>query len=299
MSLILKSVTSFRAVHTEGLEEEEIRKNEYRFQVSNYDGKGNLVSEESYLPEGDLEHKSTYTYNGLGQLIEEILLEGDEFISEHKTMEYDSEGRLLKEVLHYSDESFDETTISYDSFNRVIGRTTQSDEGEAGNRMVMEYESDLLIAEIEFDEENNIILEKRLEYDEKGNLISESLSSPEGTSKLTFEYDEAGNRSVTRRYDNEGRLVEKNSYSRDEQGRVKEVKEESRSGIEILRMEYDTNGNNTIQETVDSNDVAISRIERVYDVHNRIIQTRVNVAGSGQRPAQDYRIRFENEYYSE
>ena len=297
MTVIQKSITSCRAVHTDGLEEADIRKLEYLFQVAQYDPKGQLILEEAYTPDAALEHKSTYTYNDLGQLTEEILMEGDGFISEHKSMEYDETGRLVKEFLHYNDGSFDETLISYNSDGLVVKRETTDSEGESGHSVVFGYESGRLLWEREMDEEENILGEKTYEYDAAGNLVTESVSGFDEEFTLTHEYDEHGNRSISRRYNAEGHLVEKNTYTRDEQGRVVEIKEESKTGVEFVKMEFDAAGNNTKQFTLDSNDKVISTIERQYDEFGKILSTQVNIAGSGQRPPQDYRIRFVTEYY--
>jgi len=297
MTAVLKTMTSYRAMHVDGLDEDEILKHEFIFQVSKYDAAGNLLVEESFLPDKSLEHRSTYTYNEGGQLIEEMLEEGDGFISEHKTMEYDPEGKLHKIRLHYMDDSFDETSFLYDSNGRVIERSITDSDGEAGNRTVLTYEGDLLVSELEYDQEGEIISGKRFTYDDQGNLLTEEEEGAENF-RLSHTYDENGKRSVSRKYNEEGQLVEKHTYTYDDQGRTVEVKDESRNGVEILKMEYDAQGNMIRQDSFNEKEVQVSSVLRKYTADNRIETTLVRVEGSGQRPPQDYRLRFEYEYYS-
>jgi YD repeat-containing protein len=296
MTAVLKSMTLYRAMHIEGLDEEEILKHEFVFQVSKYDTAGKLLTEESYLSDNSLEHRYSYRYNESGQLVEEKLEEGDDFISEHKTMEYDNEGRLLRVKLHYLDDTYDESEYHYDSKGRLIERSVTDSDGEAGNRTLITYNGDLLISEKEFDQEGGIISGKSFEYDEKGNLLSEE---EEGTDffRVAHTYDDAGLRTFSRKYDQEGHLIEKQSYMFDDQGRSTEVKEESRNGVEIQKIEYDERGNIIHQDSYNDKEELLSKIERQYNSDNRIVTTRVRVEGSGQRPPQDYRIRFDYEYY--
>lgn len=289
-------MTSFRAMHVDGLGEEEILKHEFVFQVSQYDNSGNLLMEETYLPDKSLEHRSSYRYNEGGQLIEEILEEEDGFISEHKTMEYDPEGRLHKVMLHYLDESYDVTEYHYDLEGRVIERKVTDSEGESGNRTVITYEGELLISEIEYDQDGEIIAGRKFEYDDKGNLITEEEEGPDNF-RRAHTYDDAGIRTVSRKYNQDGQLIEKQSFIYDDQGRSTEVKEESRSGVEILRMDYDAQGNMIRQNSYNDKEELISSVERQYTTDNRIHKTRVRVEGSGQRPPQDYRLRFEYEFF--
>jgi len=58
MSSKLMTLTSFRAVHVDGLEEDAIRDKEYLYQVTRYDAGGNILSEETFGQDGEREHKS-------------------------------------------------------------------------------------------------------------------------------------------------------------------------------------------------------------------------------------------------
>jgi hypothetical protein len=297
MTLKLKSTASYRAIHTEGLEEEEIREHEYLYQYSEFDENGNILLEETHLQGGTIEHKANYRYDGEGRMVEELLLEEDDFISEHRTMEFDEKGRLWKEQMHYLDDSYDETVYQYDDDGRLLQKETADDEGESGNKIKVDYKGKNPVSEIEYDPEGVIISEKHFEYDDNGRLISESVESKDEDFKLTHEYDEKGDRSVTRKYNSQGQLIERSNYSRDEKGRTIQVKEESVTGIEILNIQYDEQGNMVLQDTVTDKEEPVSRIERSYDENGQLLVTHVHMEGRGQRPPQDYRIRFEYSYH--
>ena len=294
----LKSTRSYRALHTDGLEEEEIREHEYPYQNSLFDEKGNLLSEETFNRDGELEHKLSYAYDELGRMVEEILMEEDGFISEHRTMQYDEQGRLCREQLHYLDESFDETSLSYSEDNLLVSKATTGSDGETGNRVEFNYNGKLLVSETEYDAEGEIISKKQYESGE-GKLISESFESSEEKWRMVNEYDENGLRLVSKRYNAKGQLIERSTFSYDEQGRATGIIEETVTGTEKVRMEYDERGNLLVQESLDPEEEVISRIDRAYDEHDRVLTTHVFIDGRGQRAMQDYRIRFEYELYSE
>jgi hypothetical protein len=148
MASKLKSTTSYRAIHTEGLDEEEIRKHEYLYQYSEFDENGNILLEETHLHDGIVEHKASYRYDGEGHLVEELLLEEDDFVSEHRTMEFDEKGRLWKEQMHYLDESYDEIVYQYDEEGKLLQKETTDDEGESGNRIIIEYKGKTLFQKL-------------------------------------------------------------------------------------------------------------------------------------------------------
>lgn len=294
----LKVVTSFRAVHTDGLEEERIRDKEYLYQRTEYDESGHLLSEETFMADGSLEHKSSYTFDNEGRMIEEILVEEGDIISEHRTMEYDQKGRLLSEKRHYLDESYDESTYTYDAEDRIIEKVTAGSDGEFGSKLIFRYEGKYLVSETEYDIDGDILSSREFEYDEKGNLISESINSPEETFEASHEYDDNGHRKVSRKYDDQGHLVERHTYTREADSLVA-IKEESVTGTELISLEYDERGNLLRQETTKEKGDFVSRIIRSYDEHDLLQTTQVFMEGSGQRLAQDYRIRFEYELWED
>ena len=299
MAVKLKSTTSYRAIHTDGLEELEIREREYLYQFTEYNENGNILLEETHIPDGSVEHKASYRYDPDGRLVEELLLEEDDFVSEHRTMEYNEKGHIWKERMHYLDGSYDETVYHYDEEGKLIMKESAGDDGESGNTVKLEYNGKYPVSEMEYDADGQIVSERHFEFDEAGNLVSESIDSPEEKFEQLHEYDGKGNRLVTRRYDEAGHLVERSTYTRDEQGQALQVKDESVTGIEILKIQYDDQGNMLIQETVTDTDEPVSLIERSYDGNNQVVTTQVHVEGRGQRPPQDYRIRFEYIYFED
>ncbi len=300
MALKLKSSRSFRALHTDGLEEEEIREHEYQYQNTEFDEYGNTLSEETFSPEGELEHKSEYAYDNKGRLVEEILIEEDDFISEHRTSEYDEQGRLYKEQLHYLDDSFDETVYTYNAVGMLISKVTTDSEGEVGNRVDLEYKGALLLSEAEYDADGAVISKKKFSYDEVGNLTEESVEGKEEEFSLTHEYGENGKRLVSRRFDRNGKLVARSTYTYDVKGQAVEIREETVTGIELMKMEYDERGNLLLQETsTEEDEEVLSTVERTYNENDHIVTTHVYINGRGQRAMQDYRIRFEYETFGE
>jgi YD repeat-containing protein len=293
----IKTVTSFRALHTDGLEEEQIREKEYMYQRSEYDEQGHLLSEETFTADGSLEHKASYVYDEKGFLIEEILIEEDDEVSEHRTMEYDSNGRLVKEKMHYMDDFYDEISYSYDSEGNLVSKISVDSEGEAGNKVIFEYKGKNLVSEVETDSEGNVISSKHFEFDEAGNLIEEGIKSQDEEFEATYEYDDKGHRTLARRYNAQGQLVERNTYMRDAEGRLISMKEETVHGTEMVELENDEKGNQVLQLTSKESGELISRVERSYDTDNLLQFTQVYIEGSGQRLSQDYRLRFEYELY--
>jgi len=294
----LKSSRSYRANHTDGLEEEEIRGHEYPYQSTQFDENGNVLSEETFDQDGEIEHKLSYSYDGQGRMVEEILIEEDDFVSEHRTMEYDEQGKLCREQLHYLDESFDETTFTYSDDGLLLSKRTTGSDGEAGNRIEFAYEGKFLVSEIEYDPEGDMISKKLFGFEE-GKLTEESVESKDEEWRLIHEYDETGKRLSSKRYNSKGQLVERSTFSYDEAGHATGISEETVSGTEQVRMEYDEKGNLLVQESLNQEEEVLSRIDRTYDEHNQVLTTHVFVDGRGQRAMQDYRIRFDYEFYTE
>jgi len=291
----MKFMKSYRANNIAGLDESEIREKEFIYQQTEFDKNGNTVEITSFNPDGSVEHKYKYQNNDEGKVLDELLFEENDELTQHRSMEYNAEGLLVRENIHYLDGTADVLNYTYDKQGRLISKRSVDSDGETGNYLVFVYSGDLLVSETEYDISGEIITQRKIIYDEYGKITEEVYKTPEENYHIAFNYDEAGQASVRRRYNEEKHLTERNTFTYDTEGRLSESMEESSAGIEITFIGYDAHGNIIIQEEKTEDGSLLSRVERTYDESNRLLTTTVYSERPGQQVPQNYRLRIEYE----
>jgi antitoxin component YwqK of YwqJK toxin-antitoxin module len=293
----LKSVLSFRAEMVGGFDEEFIRGKEFLFQQTEFDDSGKPLNETTFTSSGILEHRYIYTYDDKGRVIEEILMEQDEEVAEHRTMDYNDKDQLVNEYLHYLDGSADTRKHVYNSDGLLVLITDENSDGETEGRVEYVYENGRLVAEKTYGFSGELASQKILKRDGDGRILEEIAENGEESYRVVSEYDEKGIRVLSKRYDNRNRLIERIAYTTDEKGLVTAYDEETMSGLSHSLLKYDETGDLTIQEEFDKDGSLLHKVERTKDEQGRLNTTYIYTNGQNRRPTQDYRIRFEYEYY--
>jgi len=288
----VRTTLAWRAVITQGLEEEEIREKEFLYQKIELNEAGFPLSEETYMEDGSLQHRFTYRYDDQNRVVEEILTEGDGMISEHRSMEYDEQGRLSRELLHYQDETCDVTEFVRDENGRTLVKRTLDSDGEEETRTEFVYDKGNLVTQKTYTSGDKTE-EVNYTFDADNHLLEEEGELPDGSYSIVNEYDENGRQSLSKRYNSEGNLVERNIFTYAETGELELLKTETVSGITFTNLQHDENGRLLVQEEKDETDQPVSRLQRTYDEQGRLLTSSVNIAGSSYRAPQDYRIRYE------
>jgi antitoxin component YwqK of YwqJK toxin-antitoxin module len=293
----VKKLCIYRINNPEGLSAEQIAEKEMLFQKSEYDDNENLINEITYTRDGDIEHEYRYTYDSQNRIIEEILVEGSGEILDRVTKEYDEKGRICREINHYEDDLADITTIEYTAEGKEISRITADSDNELLRKKLHKIEAGKLVAIVETDEEGAVINERTITYNEQGLPEEENVREGDVKFRLVSIYNEKGQRILIKKYNQKNELLERVSYSYDDAGHIIEMKEEDAGGIEIHSMQIDAFENVIKQETTNPSGVITGVIEREFDAENRQLFTYVDVKRRNQSFPQNYRLRYDYEYW--
>jgi hypothetical protein len=293
----LKCVTSYRAELIGGFDEEFIREKEYVFQLTVFDEKGNVLSESTFNRDQSLEHKYVYSYDEKNRIVEEMLIEQDDQVVEHLTMEYNDKDQLVNEYLHYLDGTVDTKRHEYDSQDHLVSVAEVNSDGETESSTLYTIENGKPVLEKIFGFTGELSSQKQYKYTEDGLLSEEISENGEEGYRMLAEYDDKGQKTNSKRYDQRGRLIEKVSYDIDENGQISSYIEENVNGTILNKLQYDATGQLVLHEQFDKMNQLIYKVERTLNEQGKLDTNYVFIDGQNRRPPQDYRIRFEYEYF--
>ena len=249
-----------------------------------YDKNGNLIKEINYNPPGVVDQIVAYKYDQNNRLIDESCFDDEEELLEKTIFEWGPNGHKTKAVKHYQDGSFDTTTYKFDANNKLIEKECVDDENEAESKDVFTYQGDLLTEHINYDEDGDIA-ERTSFIFEQGKKIEERHweSSDQAENLKKFQYDEDGNLLKELYYNPSGQLIKKTEYISYQDGLMTEFVDEDPYGKVTTKLQYDENRNIIFQEQTNGKGELNHRIERVFDEHQRVLETNtfVNVHGRG------------------
>lgn len=292
MSKRIKTITLFKS----DISDRDAERCKYNHTV--YDMQGNLMEEHKFTLDGEFEDKTLYRYNDKGKLIEEVYYYEEEEIAQRKVIERDENERIILEFMKYSDGSEDVIHFHYDDSGRLVEKVTIDGDGNTEEKEIFEYEGNRVVSEKMFDEELNLVSQKDYQYDKEGRVIKSNSWDKEDEMKIDVEneYDEKGNLVRSRRFMND-RLIDRNNYSYDEKNRISKVVEESERGVFTFKTLYDERDNAVKQEILDASGKVVNSVEREYDEHNNVLQSRVFIDGQNRTYSQNYILYYEYDYY--
>jgi len=265
-----------------------------------FDEQGHTLTEITYFPSGEIEHKCESKYNDKGLLIEEVLINDEGAIDERKKFEYNDKDQVIKEFLIYQDESSDTTTYSYDDAGRLIEKVTLDPDGEFESKKEFVYENQNLVKETVSDADQKILRETCCVFDAKGNEIEITEFDAEDGNKIKTEfiYNEEGKRTESLRYNFKGEAVSQNFYKEDEKGQLIEIIEQTKFSKSITQLSYDDKGNMIDQLETNKAGELISRISRTFNEDNNLVEVAVTNDRHGMGLNQNYVIQYQYEYFS-
>jgi len=269
------------------------------YSFSEFDKAGHVICEIIYQNDGTVEHKSEYRYNEKGLLIEETLINNEGSADEKKKYEYNEKGLLSKEFLIYVDESFDTTVFNYDDDGNLLEKATFTHEGNLESKKKISYKNGKICHEACFDDENNILSEVTITYNEKGNEVEiiRFDSAEKKSIRTEILYNEEGKRKEMLTYNSSEQLIARNQYEEDEKGQITMITEEDQYKYNITTLSYDAHGNNTEQFETNKAGELNSRITRIFDENNNLIEIAVMIDRHGMGYNQNYILRYFYEYY--
>lgn len=262
---------------------------------------GKPVMEVQYSQEGDMEQQARYEYDANGFLIREVLTEGHGEVLEEKSFEPDDQLRIKKEFRHYADGSFDTLEYWYDDAGHVVRKDLYDDEGVLESKEVFEYRDGLLVKEMTFEGDDELLAETEYTYDDDG-LLDEKIihQIDEGHYvRQEFSYNESGVRDAILGYNREGDLVERILFTLDDKGRPVSIEEENKRKKNQIRLAYDDADLLVFQEEFDMKGELVSRVSRNYDTNGLLLSSEVTARNPllGQR--QHYEVIHRYEFFEE
>lgn len=123
---------------------------------------------------------------------------------------------LARENSYFADGSLDEYTVyTYeDESDKLLTRTTYSDDDAVLEKREYEYENGNMIKELVYDASGDLQTYYSYEYDEDGNLLSRETYNADDELQLrsTYEYDGKGNKTAWSVYSGSGALFSTTEY---------------------------------------------------------------------------------------
>ncbi len=270
---------------------------------------GKVTHDRQYDKDGVLEQETEYVYNDDGLMIREVIKEADGEVMTENSWEYGEGGRILKGYHHYADGSKDTVHHIYDADGRLVKKITEDADGEVEQVELFEYADGRLTSESVYEEpadpdhpaDEELVSEKMLIYDSGGRLF-ETLERDlinEAERRRVNEYDEeTGHRTGVMVYNERGEAIERIELVSDEEGRPVEVVEETRQKKNTIKMHYNEKGMVYLQEEYDMKGKLVSKVDRVYDDHGHLLESRVVVNMPGFNVERHYVVKQEYAFYS-
>lgn len=237
---------------------------------------GDMLLEEKFTSDGELEERNSYVYNEKGKLLEHELLYAAEDATEKRVLKRDDDGKLLVETKYYGGDAGEHTEYVYNEKGEPVERKNFDEEGSFISKDVFSYDEkgglssqvsydangkinssltfssvdDKTIEQCEFDENNKLVSKTVAKYNEDGKEVSSIQTTPDGKliSGITSLFDEKGNILERQYKDFYSKMVR---YHYDENSRC--IMQELFDGNGVLLRknlyEYDADGNLSVEQT--------------------------------------------------
>lgn len=187
---------------------------EYLYSEMVNDDNGNLLSENHYDTEGEMNYEYKAEYNDKNQIVSELRIEDGEVIDNSK---YTYEGDNLIEERHLYEEGFEERIVNeYDSNGLRIRQISYDTDNEITEKLVYTYDGKNLV-NIEYEDEDcKKSPYQQNEYDNAGNVTRVLYTNLEGNVLETDNtYDKKNRLTKTISYNEYKRIdsIEENEYN--------------------------------------------------------------------------------------
>jgi YD repeat-containing protein len=300
MSKTIKSVSLYRYdILENGLADEIEDWDDFLQTKTHYSEDGRVTKESTFSSWNDSSQVIEYIYDANNLLIEERYSQDDEEVNESVTYLRNQDLKLMKEIHTFLDGSEDITEYEYNDQHQLISKRLTNSDGETEQKLIFDYNGDLLVSETTEDGSGNLVVKTSYSYHENGTVSqSEQIIHEDGKSeRLVNQFDENGQRLKSLKYNTQEQLIEINRFNYND-GRLTEIEDENQRGHYFIKFTYDDRGNILSQEEMNDRGEVTSTIERTFDGENRLLQATIYVNGMNYRPNQHYIIRYVYEFYN-
>jgi len=246
--------------------------NTYKSSRTEYDIAGNIILEEEYSEEGEIESKIESVFDKKSNLIEQKQYTDNELLTDHRVMVRDEEGILLQTNVFFSDGSKSILTKSLDEAQNLEETKEIDEDGQLESREVHHFNGDkqTILHEI-YNFDNKLTEAFRFTYNDQGRVARrEQLDQRKKLLLYTdFTYDEEGRTTLRTNHNRKGKLSDFLKVDYDEKG---QVIEQNFSGKFFFKFEYDTKGNTVLEERMNANNEIDYQSRFEYDEDNNLKQ---------------------------
>lgn len=274
----------------------EVETHAYRSEHVTFNDKGDVLTEESWDFQGQLNERYTREYDGEGRLSKVCLHQDGIGVAEERELEYGDNQKLVGEILKYQDGSISKTTYNYDDSGNRTSVLCQDEDGEEEFREEMEYDKDGNRLGHKRYDYGELSWAKGWEYDGDGNVVKTMETDEHGDSvERNYTIGKEGEILEEREY-REGKLVAVRQQSFDKNGNIVRILNEDTGSFEKVVFSYDQAGNQVLQEGFNREGEKLHRVEREYDEHNNVKETRVWMFDLVSGLTRRYSLRYQYEY---
>lgn len=225
-----------------GYSENDIEPIEYTEVVAHFNEADQIVREERYNSDGDLNTLTLNVYDENNNLVQSEQYDQDNILLQKTINYYDDHQQLIQQGNFFGEGEFEYITkYVYDNNNNLLRLEMYDGDDLDYVEKEMEYNNGRLVQEIENDDYGNKLYVNKYTYNDNGQLIKHVRDEIQNKDRRTYEfsYDENGNRIKDLIYDYGNSLIAKIYRQFDEQNRQVEVEEEDLDSYRKITMEYD------------------------------------------------------------
>ncbi|MCR4680089.1 MAG: hypothetical protein K5636_00550 [Bacteroidales bacterium] len=227
-----------------GYDETDIEKTEYVETEASYNEAGQLVKEQRFDPDGNVNTVTINEFDKNGNLFQSEQYDQDNILLQKSVNQYDEDGLLVQQSNYFGDGSTEYITrFVYDNVGHEIRREMYYDGRLDYVEREMEYQNGRLVKDTENDDYGNTMNIYFYEYDDKGQVVKHIREEVQNKDRRTYEYeyDEKGNRIKELVYDYNDMLIAKTYRKYNENNLLKEIEEEDLDNYRKITLEYENN----------------------------------------------------------
>ncbi|MDR3047034.1 MAG: hypothetical protein LBU51_05380 [Bacteroidales bacterium] len=282
-----------------GYGKEDVSTEKFLENLVEYDPNGNVLKEENYLAEDELNVITLNEYDEHGRLIITTQYDAFETLIQKTKNEYDDQGNIIAQDKYYGDEDTAFTSRFIFENGLLVKQVAYIDDEKLNVERELTYNSQgLLEKEIEFDEDEKPLYINSFEYNEDKLVVKQVREEVFAKDKRTFsfEYDDRKNRVKELVYNFDEILIAKSLYQFDDDHHVVEKEEESLDHYQRMSYHYEEHHIHKI-EIYDKKNTLISWTEYEHNADGQV--SLIKHFGTDETDENDYRLRLEYEYVYE
>ena len=235
-----------------------------------YDEKGNVIKSIQYNAEGQSESVVLNEYDG-EHLVKAII--EDHQMDSRQVLEHKWDGDLLMETIErYNESQFIKTTFEYNDDKKLLKKLMIDDENVQHGKVLFEYEDNIVHMD-EYDENDEVTIERSTTYDEHGNEIQlEVFTEEDEERKVTTYHDEKSIANI-KIYRMDKFVLEVTNHF-DDKNRIKEIVQQNyRDDTNAKSIYHHDEKDQVIKEENIVNDVLQLLTEHQYDEEGQRINS--------------------------